>query len=144
MVAIHRYQNSGTRVRDPFAARLATEPSEDFGMNYTQPGAGEHGDGQLGDHGQVQRHPVAGLKARKVLEQRRELIHPDVKLLVSEGHIRFFLRLRHPDDGGLIPVVWEVTVDAVVAGIDPPADKPTPAGSVAGVESRMPVLVPRK
>ena len=59
VVAVHRHQDVARRVGDAVPAGGAAEPAEHLGVDDTQPGAGEHRDGQLGDHRQVEGHPVA-------------------------------------------------------------------------------------
>ena len=52
-------------MRSPQA--VAGEPAEHLGVDHPEPGAGQHGDRQLRDHGHVQGDPVAGLSAAEVL-----------------------------------------------------------------------------
>ena len=52
------------------------------------------------------------------------------------------LRLGNPDQGRLVGPRLQVTIDAVVAGVEPAADKPFPEWRVAAVQRGVPVLVP--
>ena len=45
-------------------------------------------------------------------------------------------------DGRLVFIFSQMAINAVVTRIDLTADKPFPAGRIAGVQSRMPVFIP--
>jgi hypothetical protein len=123
-------------------ARGAAEPAEHRRVNDTEPGAGQHGDRQLGHHRHVQRHPVAGLQAQVVAQHRRELVHLPVQLRVADRHVGVGFQLRHEDDRGLARAGRGEPVHAVVAGIQPAAGEPLPERRVAGVQCRVPGLIP--
>ena len=63
VVAVHGDQDVAARVGDAAPGGGAAEPAEHLRVDDAQPRAGQHGDRQFGDHGHVQRHPVAGLEA---------------------------------------------------------------------------------
>ena len=67
VVAVHGDEDPALRVGDPAPAGGTAEPTEDLRVDDAHPGAGEHGHGQLGDHRQMEGHPVAGLDAGEVL-----------------------------------------------------------------------------
>lgn len=90
----------------------------------------------------MQGHAVACLESAEVAQQRRELVDADEQLLIGQVLYRLVLRFGHEMDRGLVLVFDEVAIDAVVAGVDPAADEPAPERRVAGVERRLPVLVP--
>src|SRR5256712_11357411 len=90
----------------------------------------------------MERHPVTLLEPTEVAEQCGELIDALVKLLVRDGLRTLVLRLGDPDERGLVPVLRQVAIDAVIGGVQLATDKPLPEGCVAGIESRVPVLVP--
>src|SRR5207302_9753767 len=73
---------------------------------------------------------------------RRRLVHPDIELLVGQRLVRLVLRLRDEDERGLVLVLREVPVHAVVARIEPAAHEPLPERRVTGVERGVPVLIP--
>src|SRR5262249_40114571 len=52
------------------------------------------------------------------------------------------LRLRDENQGGLVLVLCEMAVHAVVRRVELPAHKPLPEGRVAGIQRRVPVAVP--
>src|ERR1019366_6523285 len=51
---------------------------------------------------------------------------------------------RHTDQGGLVLVLGQVPVDAVITGVELSAHEPLPEGWFAGVEHGVPALVPRQ
>ena len=142
VVAVHRDQHPAARVGDPGAAGIAAEAAEDLRVDDAKPGAGEHRHRQLGDHRHVQRHPVTRLEPAEVPQQRRELVHPVVEVAVGDGDVVRRLRLRNPDQGRLVAIGGDVPVHAVVGGIQPAAGKPLPVRRIAGVQDRVPFLVP--
>ena len=83
-------------------------------MDDAQAGAGEHGDGQVGDHGQMEGDPIAGLCAREVEQQCGELVDPLVQLPVRDRLGDLGLRLGHPEERRLVGPRRQVAVDAVV------------------------------
>ena len=105
---------------------LAREAREHDGVDGAQPGAGKHGDGQLGNHRQIQDDPVAGHHAatlEHVGETRRgrEQVGVGELLDVAVGaHVD--QRATLSEAGG------HVAVDAVEGGVDPAAGKPARVG----------------
>src|SRR5664280_1562696 len=144
VVAVHRDENLALRVGDAAAARGAGETTEDLGVDDAQTCAREHRYRQIRHHGHVERRHVAGLNAAEALQQRGELVDAHVKLLIGEHLGVFVLGLGHPDDGRLVAIGRQVTIDAVVRGVEPPADEPLPKWGVARVKRGVPVLVPRQ
>src|SRR5579875_894891 len=142
VVAVHGHQDPAPGVSHAPAAGGTRKAGEDFRVDGAQPGAGQHGYWQLGDHGQVQRDPVAGLDAGEVPEQGGQLVHPAVQLPVGDALGRVGLRLRHPDERGLVGPGGQVAVHAVVAGVEPAAHEPVPKRRVRGVKRGVPVGVP--
>src|SRR3989449_11739954 len=65
-----------------------------------------------------------------------------MQLLILDGHIRLRFRFGHEDEGGLVPVLGEMTVHAVVRRVDLAADEPLPERRVAGIEDRVIWLEP--
>ena len=104
------------------------EASEDDGVDRTDAGAGEQGDGELGRHSHVDGDPVT-LPDAEAFEDVGELLHFDVEF--GEGKLADFAGLALPQDGGLVRLVAQgVAVDAVVAEVDLAADKPLRPGQV--------------
>ena len=80
-------------VADPGAQRLGGEPGEDHPVGQAEAGAGQHREHRLGDHRQVDRHPVAGLEPQR--DQRvRGLADLGLQLGVGDG--RGCRRVRPP------------------------------------------------
>ena len=59
MAAIGGDQQAARRVVDPIAQRLGAEAAEHDAVHGADPRAGEHGDGQLGNERQIDRHAIA-------------------------------------------------------------------------------------
>ncbi len=129
-------------VDDAVGAGLAAEPAEHLAVNDPEPGAGEHRDRQFGDHRHVQGRAVARLQPAEIFEQRGEFVHPNIELLIGNVLDRLVFQFRDEMDGGLVLVLRQVAVDAVVTGVDPAADIPPPERGVAGIERFVPGLVP--
>ena len=53
-------------------------------MDHAQPGAGQHRDRQLGNHGHVDGDAIAALQAGEVAEKSCCLIHPVVEFLIGD------------------------------------------------------------
>ena len=109
-------------------------------MGHPDPGAGQHGHRQLGDHGHVDGDPVALAQAQ--LQQRvGEPLHVGQKLSVGEGPGVAGLPL--PIEGHLVaPARGHMAVEAVVGDVQGAADEPLGEGQVpfqGGVEVAVPV-----
>ena len=112
-------QQLGAAVLNAVAQRIGAEPAEDDAVNGADAGAGQHGDGQFGDHGQVDLHAVALLDALG-LQDVGELADLLVHLLVGErAALRGLVAL--PLDGDLVAPGLQVTVQAVVGDVELPA-----------------------
>ena len=119
-------------VVDAVGDGLRAESAEDHRVHRADARAGQHGDGRLGHHGQVDEDAVARLEA-VALEHVGEPADLVMKLLVGEGAL--FARLAGsgglalPDQRGLIrPRRAQVPVEAVVADIELAADEPLRVG----------------
>src|SRR5207245_7716580 len=84
----------------------------------------------------------ARLPPTEIAEYRGEFINPDIQLLIGDVLDRFVLQFRDEMDRGLVLVLCEMAIDAIVAGVDLPADVPLPERGVARVERFVPALVP--
>ena len=142
IVAIDGDQDTASGVGDPLAAGFPTESPIDFRMDHPQSGTGQHGNGKLGGHRHMQCDSIPRLQPGKVSEKCRQLIDPHIEFLKSEGHMGLILGLRHKNKGRLVFVLLEVSIDAVVAGIDLAPHEPLPAGSITGIQRGVPILVP--
>ena len=112
----------GFGVVDAFAQGFGGEAAEDDAMRRADLGAGEHGDGQLGDHAHVNRDAVAFADAER-LEDVGEAI--DFALEHSVGQHARIARLAFPDDGGFVAARrMRVAIDAVVGDVEFAADEP--------------------
>src|SRR5262245_1700187 len=101
--------------------------------------AGEHRDGKLRDHAQVDVDPVALLDAER-LEGVREALHLLEQLRVGDRAGVAGLALPVVGDLAAVPSV-DVPVDAVGADVQLPADEPLREREVP-FEDRLPLLVP--
>ena len=88
----------------------------------------------------VTRSPA--LQAGEVAQQRGELVHLPVQLRVADVHGLFGLEFGHEYDRGLVRIGRRVPVDAIVRGVQPAADEPLIERRGAGVQRRVPGLVP--
>ena len=143
-VGIHRHQDLALRVGHPVTTRRAREPAEHLGVDHTHASARQHRYRQLRHHRQMERHPVAGLHAGEITQQRRELVHPPVKLPVGDLLRLLLLALRHPNQRVPIATGLEVAVDAVHARVQTPTHPPLPERRVARVQNRVPLSIPRE
>ena len=106
----------GIAVLNAARERIRREAAEHHGVDGADPRAGQHGDGRLRDHGQVDRDAVAFLRAEReetVGEARDRL----VKLPVGKRRVLGRV-VALPDDRHLVAAVREVAVDAVGAGVE--------------------------
>jgi len=79
---------------------------------------------------------------REIPQQGRHFIYSVVKLLIGDGYRRNVFRLPYKNQRRLVPVLFQMTIHAVVAGIELASGIPLPERSVTGVERGVPVLVP--
>ena len=91
-------------------------------MRRPETGAGEHRDGQLGDHRHVDGDPVAGLHTERLEGVGRLL---DLGQQVGVGDRPHVARFADPVVGDLVPEArLDVPVDAVVGHVELAADEP--------------------
>src|SRR6266576_3254740 len=124
------------------AAGFAAEAAEDDGVHDAESRAGQHGDGQLRNHGHVDGDAIAGFQSGEIAKNGGNFVYALVEFLVGDDRSGFDFRLRDEDQRGLVLVFGEVAVDAVVAGVEFAADEPFPEGRVARVEGLAPGFVP--
>ncbi len=142
VVAIGVNQNAAAGIGGAKATGFSGEAAEDDGMDDAESGASEHGDGQLGDHGHVNGDAITLLQAGKVAEHGGHFVDAAVELLEGDDDVVFVLRFRNEDERGLVLPFCQVTIHAVVAGVELAAHKPLPEGRMFGVERGVPVLIP--
>src|SRR5207302_5660506 len=142
VVGVHRDQHAALRVGHPVGTGLAAEAAEYLRVDDSEPRAGEHGNRQLRHHRHVQRDAVASLQPAEVAQQSGELVDPDVQFLVGDVLDRLVFRFRYEMDRGLVPVLRQMPIDAVVRGIDFSADEPAPERRLAAIEDLVPLPVP--
>ena len=111
---------------DPIGNGVGTETGENDGMDGTDASAGQHGHGQLGDHGHVQGDDIA-LADALILEGVGNLAHLGQEFAEGDAaDVGGLISL--PDDGHLIgPAIGTggaVPIDGVVAGIDLAVEEP--------------------
>ncbi len=131
----------GRRVVDAGRQLVRRETAEDDRVHGPDPGAGEHGDDRLRDHRHVDDDPVPLLDAvvHECPGEQRDVV---TELAVADRA----LRLRHRavvDDGCLVAAAaGDVTVDRVVAGVEPAAGKPPVERRVGVIENLVPATFP--
>src|SRR6185503_10679369 len=112
----------GLAVVRAVAERLGAEAAEDDAVGRADPGAGEHRDRELGDHGHVERDAVALPDAER-LESVGEAADLAVELLVGQRPL--LAGLAFPQDRRLVaPCGGEMAVEAVVSHVRLRADEP--------------------
>ena len=117
VAVVGRDHHAGAGVEDAVAQRVGGQAAEHDAVHGADAGAGEHRDGQLGDHGKVEHHAVA-LPHAQVLEHVGGLAHLAVQALVGV-HLHLFGGLALPDEGGLVaPRSLQVPVEAVGGGVE--------------------------
>ena len=134
-----RDQHRGLGVVDATGQRVGAEATEDDGVGCTDACTGQHRESSLGDHGQVDRDPVALLHAQ-VREGLCEGRDGPMQLPIRENADVAGLSL--PNERGLVPSrSIQVPVDAVVTHVQLPTHEPT---SVRGspIEHGVPVFEP--
>jgi hypothetical protein len=130
----------GRGVLDAGGERVGAEPAEDHRVRRADPGTGEHGDRQLGDHRQVDRHPVA--LAHPELEQGiGRLAHLTLQVGIGDRPGVAGLALPVVGDLGAVPGL-DVPVHAVVRDVQLAAHEPLGERRVAPVEHGVPALGP--
>ncbi len=117
-----------------------SEAAEHHRMDRTQPHRGEHGENRLGDHRQVEQHPVAAPDAER-LQHRRPAVDLGVQFAVGVGALLAGLG-RDVDQCRLIGAPGQMAVDRVVAEIGFAADEPARERQPAAVEHLLERLVP--
>ncbi len=110
------------RVVDPRGEARRGEAAEDHRVDRADARAGEHGERRLGDHRHVDQHAIAAPHVLR-LEDGREPVHLGGKLAVGVAPVLAGLG-RDIDQRRLVAARGEMSIDRVVAEIDPPADEP--------------------
>src|SRR5271168_3240195 len=141
-VAVRIDQYAAAGIGGAQSAGLSGKSTEDDGVHDAEARAGQHGDGQLGNHGHVNGHAVAVFQAGEIAEHGRGLIHALVEFLIGDDGGGFVLRFGNKNQRSLVFVFREMAVDAVVAGVELAADEPLPERGMAGVQRFAPGFVP--
>ena len=139
VVAVHRDQEATLRVVDPRRQRVRGKAPEDDRVGRADPRAGEHRDRELGHHREVDRDDVV-LPHAEPPQHRRPLVHLPVEAAVGDRPL--VPDLADPVVRRLVAPRLEVPVDAVVGGVEPPADEPAVEGRLRGVQHPIPLPVP--
>ena len=128
-------------IQDPVLDRIGREPAEHDRVNGADAGARQHGDDSFRDHRHVDADTVAFLYVAG-LEHVSQAADLFVQLPVSD--VRIVGRIvTFPDQGTLVAVRIQMTIDAVVTGIELAALEPADMSlGVVPVEYRIPGLVP--
>ena len=128
-------------VVDAFAQRLGAESAEHDRVRGADASAGEHRDGQLGHHAQVDVDPIAFVDPERPQPVREPA---DVIEQLGVGDRAGVARLAFPMEGDLVAAAgFHVTVEAVVRGVQLPSFEP-PHPRRRPVHDRVPTLEPRQ
>jgi len=106
----------GVAAVDACRKRVGRETGENDGMNGADPRAGQHRVGGLGDHRQVDDHPVA-LANAQFLEDVRHLAHFAVQLAIGDVLRCLCGIVGLPDDRGLVAAGRQMAVNAIGADV---------------------------
>ncbi len=113
-------------IRNATAQRLGRKACEHHGVDRPDARTGEHGNGDLRNHRQVDRHSVAFLYAER---QQRVCALADTGMQLTVADVLRTIRIiRLPDDGGLVAAGLQVAIQAIGGDIELAAVEP------AGVE----------
>ena len=127
-------QRLGAGDLQPLAHRGRGEAAEDDGVRRADPGAGQHGHHDLGDHREVDPDHVALAHALR-LERVGEPLHVGQEFGV--GQVAFLTLLAPPvERDPVAPAGQHVPVQAVVGHVDGPVGEPGIKRRVAFVEHR--------
>src|SRR4029077_12912496 len=85
---------------------------------------------------------ISGFKSGKIAQQRGHLVYAVVKLLVGNGNRRNIFRLTDEDKCRLVAIFFQMTVHAVVTGVELASGIPLPERGVTGIERGVPIVVP--
>jgi hypothetical protein len=118
---------------------VGAEAGEDDGVEGADAGAGEHEDDEFGDHGQVEGDGVALLDT-EITEYGGAAI--DLAVEAGVGQRAGVAGLAFPVDRDLVLAMGgEVAVEALIGGVEPPADEPACERGLP-VENLVPALEP--
>ncbi len=138
--AVDGDQGLGLRELHPLLDRVSGEAPEDDIVRRADPGAGQHRDGDLGDHREVDPDYVA-LPDTQILERVGEALH--IAVQVGVGDLALLAFLSAPVVGDTVAVAGlDVAVDAVVGGVDLAVREPLVERRVGVVEDLLGLLEP--
>jgi len=120
--AVSGDEQLGLGVVDATGQGIGREAAEDDGVWRADPSAGQHGDGQLRDHGHVDGDSVTRAHT-KLLERVSGLLH--LAMEVGERQRPFVTGLADPVEGDLVAVPGlDVPIDAVLRDVELAALEP--------------------
>src|SRR5581483_187315 len=132
-------ENLGLGVEDAVPQRVRREAAEDDRVGRSEPGAGQHGDHELGHHPHVDGDPVALLDP-----ERRQGVGRPAHLLVElpVGDRAGVAWLAFPVIGDLVAPFGQVLVEAALGDVERGPDEPLGERRVRPVEDLVPALAP--
>ena len=142
VIAVGIDEDAAAGIGGAQAAGFAGEAAEHDGVNDAEASAGQHGDGQLRNHGHVDGDAIALLQSGKFAQHGGDFIHAAIEFLIGDDDVVLVFGLGNEDERGLVLVFGEMAVDAVVAGVQLAADKPFPERRMIGVQRGVPILIP--
>src|SRR6266542_2323434 len=90
----------------------------------------------------MERYPIASLRVAEISEKCGKLVDTCVQFLIRDGLRVFVLWLWDPNESCLVSILLQMTVNAVVARVQPASNKPLPERRIARVQGCMPVSIP--
>ena len=114
VIAVHGDQHVAGGIGRAHPAGLTAESAEHDRMNYSQPGAGEHGDRQLGNHRHMDGDAVSCFQSAEVAQQCGEFIHPHIEFAIGHRHHCIGLWFGNKNQRGFIFIFRQMPIDAVV------------------------------
>ncbi len=113
--SIGRDQSFAVRIHDPVGQGFSGKSPEDHRMHRPDSGAGKHGHRRFGNHGHVNRYPVALLDA-PTFQDVGKFRNPFMQVPI--GNLRILPRfVPLPDDRRLVGPGLQMPIDAIVADV---------------------------
>ena len=134
-----RHQHRGPEVFHAVPEGLGRESAEDDRVRRAQPGAGQHGNGQFGDHPHVDRHAPPAPDA-ECPQRVREAADALVQFAV--GDVQPVAGLALPVERDAVAALGQVPVQAVGGHVQGAAGEPAVEWGVGFVERGVPGGVP--
>ena len=114
---IRSNHNLATAVVDAVGHGVGTKPGKHHRMDGSHASTGQHGIGQLGNHGHVDAHTVA-FAYTQICEHVGHTAHFIVQLAVRNMFCIFMGFVGLPNDGSFVGLIFQMAVDAVFRDVE--------------------------